>query len=403
MTSYSASATQSAFGSATTQLTLGVNAPQIGKGADTLGAAANYGVVAVQAATGVSASVASLAIAIIQHAVMATTPSFAYRAGASVYEKGKLFDLPSTNSYFQASVHELGILTGIVGKSSVASITQHATLHDYAQAVMAVYIQERAKGGEALSAQATYTAHITEAARAFITFTALAHRSVSEHGVMTDAVAKQYIAVANVIQRAVSQDFAATSMVFSMVANDRGYTTDTLALQMLWNGTIQECGRGGITYQSPSGNTSSWVVNTRTNAITEYVNWTFNSFTSMGRKYIATDQNGLYELNGERDLTANIVADMMGGMVKFNGAKFAGMKGVYIGLSQAGQFYLKLTAGDGREYTYQFVANPGQMTSKVKIGKGLRSRYFQWELISTGSDFDLDTVEFVPMVSDRRV
>jgi hypothetical protein len=403
MTSYSASAAQSAFGSASFRLTLGVNAPQIGEGADTLGAAAQYGVVAVQAATGVSASVASLAIAIIQNAVMATTPSFAYQAGASVHERGKLVDLPSTNMYFQASVHELGRLTGIIYKASVVSITQYATLHDYAQAVMAVYVQERAKGGEALSAQATYNLYIAEAARAFITFTALAHRDVHEYGVMTDAVAKQYIAVASVFQRAVSQDFAITSMIFRLEADERGVMDDALALQMIWNGAVAEFGRGVITYQSPSGNTSSWVVNTRTNAVTQYTNWNFNSFTSMGRKYIATDQNGLYELNGERDLTSNIVADMMGGMVKFNGAKFAGMKGVYIGLSQAGQFYLKLTAGDGREYTYQFVANPGQMTSKVKIGKGLRSQYFQWELISTGSDFDLDTVEFVPMVSDRRV
>lgn len=403
MTSYSASAAQNASGSVSTQLTLGMTASQAGQGADALGAASTYGVVAVEAATGVSASIASLAIAIIQNAVMATTPSFAYLAGASVYVQGKLYDLPSTNSYFQASVSELGLLTSIISKAVVVNITQYATLYDYAQAVIAVYVNERAKGNEALAAQATYNSYITEAARAFITFTALAHRSVNETGIMTAAVAKQYIAVATVFQQAVSHDFAVMTMLFSMVADDLGYVTDAMALQMIWNGTISECGRGVLTYQSPSGNTTSWVVNTRTNAVTQYTNWVFNSFTGMGRKYIATDQNGLYELNGERDLTANIVADMMGGMVKFNGAKFAGMKGVYIGLSQAGQFYLKLMAGDGREYTYQFVANPGQMTTKVRIGKGLRSRYFQWELISTGSDFDLDTLEFVPMVSDRRV
>jgi hypothetical protein len=37
------------------------------------------------------------------------------------------------------------------------------------------------------------------------------------------------------------------------------------------------------------------------------------------------------------------------------------------------------------------------------MGKGLRSRYFAFELVSTGQDFDLDTLEFIPLVADRRV
>ena len=42
-------------------------------------------------------------------------------------------------------------------------------------------------------------------------------------------------------------------------------------------------------------------------------------------------------------------------------------------------------------------------TTKVNMGKGLRARYFAYELISTGQDFDLDSVEFVPLVAQRRV
>ena len=42
-------------------------------------------------------------------------------------------------------------------------------------------------------------------------------------------------------------------------------------------------------------------------------------------------------------------------------------------------------------------------TTKVNLGKGLRARYFAFELVSTGQDFDLDTLEFIPLVAQRRV
>ena len=58
--------------------------------------------------------------------------------------------------------------------------------------------------------------------------------------------------------------------------------------------------------------------------------------------------------------------------------------------------------GDGKTYTYQTVVQDMQST-KVRLGKGLRARYFAFELISTGPDFDLDTVEFLPLVAQRRV
>ena len=69
---------------------------------------------------------------------------------------------------------------------------------------------------------------------------------------------------------------------------------------------------------------------------------------------------------------------------------------------QTGDIILKLDTGDGKTYTYQTVIQDMQST-KVRFGKGLRARYFSFELISTGPDFDLDTVEFLPLVAQRRV
>jgi transketolase len=41
--------------------------------------------------------------------------------------------------------------------------------------------------------------------------------------------------------------------------------------------------------------------------------------------------------------------------------------------------------------------------TKFEIGKGIRARYFSFELTSTGQEFDLDSIEFLPIVNQRRV
>ena len=156
-------------------------------------------------------------------------------------------------------------------------------------------------------------------------------------------------------------------------------------------------------YISPSGTTTTWVVNTRTNAVTEYGNYDFRSFASMGNRYIAAGPEGLYELDGDTDDGAAIIARMMGGYLQLNEKKMFGIKGAYVSIRGGGRFYLKLISGDGREYVYELKAQPNMMTTKVKIGKGIRTTYMAFELITEGQDFDLNSIEFIPMTSGRRV
>jgi hypothetical protein len=75
---------------------------------------------------------------------------------------------------------------------------------------------------------------------------------------------------------------------------------------------------------------------------------------------------------------------------------------VYLGTRGGGDFVLKLITGDDKTFIYSVNARD-MATTKITLGKGLRARYFAFELVSTGQDFDLDTIEFVPLVSDRRV
>jgi hypothetical protein len=156
-------------------------------------------------------------------------------------------------------------------------------------------------------------------------------------------------------------------------------------------------------YISPSGTTTSWAVNTRTNAVTEYLNYNFSSFALMGNRYIAANSSGLYELDGDTDNGAPIIAELCGGFFQLNEKKLFGIKGAYIALRGSGRFFLKLISGDGREYIYELRFQPNLMTTKVKVGKGLRTTYLAFDLVTEGQDFDFDSLEFIPMVSGRRV
>ena len=75
----------------------------------------------------------------------------------------------------------------------------------------------------------------------------------------------------------------------------------------------------------------------------------------------------------------------------------------YLGMRGEGEAILRLLTGDGRRYDY-LVKTQNMRTTKVNMGKGLRARYFAFELeIIDGHDFDLDAIEFVPIVTQRRV
>ena len=66
-------------------------------------------------------------------------------------------------------------------------------------------------------------------------------------------------------------------------------------------------------YVSPSGAVTTWAINTRTNAVTEYTNYNFSSFAQMGSKYIAANSSGIYELDGDSDAGAAIIAEVQSG------------------------------------------------------------------------------------------
>jgi len=177
---------------------------------------------------------------------------------------------------------------------------------------------------------------------------------------------------------------------------------DVDAVRMLFSGELADGIQLSAAYLAPGGNVTTWVMNTRTAAISEYQNFAFNSFARMGNKYLGASDDGLYELTGDDDAGTDIIATIRSGFAQWAGTHLGSFKAAYLAVRGEGDFVLRILSATGQAYNYAVTAE-SMRTVKVNMGKGLRARYFAFELVSTGQDFDLDTLEFIPLVAERRV
>jgi hypothetical protein len=286
----------------------------------------------------------------------------------------------------------------------LAHITESMTLSSIMTAYIGTVILNRLLVGDTAQATLKYKVTQTEALRIAEQFYRFAGAFVTEGIVADDDASVAYRAVADLMQFlsvSLNQSYV---MAFRITANDGVVVDADTALRAIYRQSMDEVIDIEILLQSPTGSLTTWAINTRTGATTEYHNFTFNSFARMGNKYIAASQEGLYELNGPTDDGVSVVADIVGSFLQPAGQHLAGLKGVYLGQTGQGYWLLKLETGDGREYVYQRLSNPGLMTTKFTMGKGINARYIGWELINAeGQDFDIDSIEFVPMIRARRI
>lgn len=178
--------------------------------------------------------------------------------------------------------------------------------------------------------------------------------------------------------------------------------TASQALQMLYSGKIVEGVEIGGGYIGPDGTFTTWTMNPGTGAVTEYTNYDFNSFARVRNKYLGASADGLYELLGDDDDGDDIIATIRGGYMQFGGVQQSRLKAAYLAVRGDGDFVLKIETAEGATYNYAVDAR-SMRTTKVHMGKGQRARYFAYELTGDGTDFDLESLEFVPLVVQRRV
>lgn len=179
-------------------------------------------------------------------------------------------------------------------------------------------------------------------------------------------------------------------------------------LQTFLTGAVEQIGvleRARLVAFDDQGETGgeAWVVNTATRATTRYDRYGFNSFAAIGGRHYGARADGIYLLEGASDANRPIKSGIALGQHDFGTQALKGIDAVYAGVSSVGTLFLKV--GDGRtHYTYRARRNdPHMKVQRFDVGRGLRTNYFTFELTSEADAFELDSVTFHVLASQRRI
>jgi hypothetical protein len=325
-----------------------------------------------------------------------------------------ILDLHSSQVYpFSLHANVMDVLRGHerLLTAIFATLDEEVGFHEISHQARALFILDALSVTPRHHTQMAYNLSLIQLVRFQGALNRFIGGAITEHLGMDDDEVYQFRGNAVIGVGLGLHDILGRSLVFRVIQDEEIAFHETSILRQILSGALTDGIQLSAAYVSPSGTFTTWAVNTRTGFTTEYTNWQFNSFAQLNGKYIAASATGLYELNGPDDAGTSIIADIKSGLMQLGGSKFTSFKAAYLGVrggsatlpeGDAGTYYIKLETGDGKSYTYEVDACD-MKTTKVNLGKGLRARYFSYQLTSTGQDFDLDSIEFVPIVEQRRV
>lgn len=147
----------------------------------------------------------------------------------------------------------------------------------------------------------------------------------------------------------------------------------------------------------------AWVVNTRSKASTRYDQYGFNSFAVINGKQFGARTDGVYLLKGDDDAGAPITSGIALGQHDFGTQALKSIRAIYAGVSSRGVLFLRIKDGCS-EYTYRARRVDRDMrTQRFDPGRGLSANYFTFDLTSEADAFELDSVTFDVVASQRRI
>src|SRR3990167_4823396 len=151
----------------------------------------------------------------------------------------------------------------------------------------------------------------------------------------------------------------------------------------------------------------TWVLNVRKGALTEYSGFSFNSFAKFNGAVLACGPSGVFVL-GTQDTDAGtaITGKYRTGLYGDDSAWVSRVPRAFLAGSQSGdlRFRVITTEGGTREYNVQWNKISGYTQRRIPIGKGIKSRWFQYEVEGVdGANFSTTSLLTYPTKLRRRI
>jgi hypothetical protein len=150
---------------------------------------------------------------------------------------------------------------------------------------------------------------------------------------------------------------------------------------------------------------TTWVLNTKNFAVSEYDRYDFHSFAKYNDTYYGAKDDGIYLLSGDYDDGWLIKAAIKTGILDFKSDFQKKLPRVYLGIRNDDTMVMKTITNEGVERWYEMKDNQdGVAKSRVKVTQGVESGYWQFELVNvTGDDFDVSDIQLMPILTSRRI
>lgn len=146
-----------------------------------------------------------------------------------------------------------------------------------------------------------------------------------------------------------------------------------------------------------------WVVNLDSNASVQYEQYGFNSFFQRGNDYYGVANDGIYKLSGDTDNGDPIDALVEFARTNLGSTQAKRLSAVYLAAAGDALILKVVTPGRTNLYTARW-GGADMRNQRVAPGKGLQSAYWQFSVLNQdGADFELGGLEFLPIVTQRRV
>ncbi len=140
------------------------------------------------------------------------------------------------------------------------------------------------------------------------------------------------------------------------------------------------------------------VANSRNFAISEYVNFAFNSMCKFNEKYLYANSDGIYEGGGDIDVATNIDASYKTGAVDTYNTEIQRLRDVYLSFRSDGDIVL-FSVGDEqapRAYIIENSTSGDIHERRVKVERGIRERHFSFGVSNVaGSTMEIDTIKIL--------
>ena len=227
---------------------------------------------------------------------------------------------------------------------------------------------------------------------------------VSENIEVADTASSLFIAISTIVELINPSDTVSNSVGLSVIHVDSLTLEDILSSASGFSNTITEDAVFVITLDDGTKVYQGITLNPETFAVSEYDNFSFNSTTNFQGNYLLASPTGLFSMGGDTDDGEYITAKMKTASLDFGTSSLKQCPKMYLGINNDSSLILRVSVDGQTTSSYQLdIDSTNLSTQMFDIGKGLKGRYWQFELQSkANSTLDLDEMEFFPIQWGRK-